>query len=111
MAGESSLLSRVSVRFATLADYKAVLAIHGNVFDGFDYLQMTYFDFLRDKNAYNFVAELDGEVVRMFTIFTYTIISITCRHLLISSKLLKLVSNFTKCHQPSAVQFSGGYRF
>ena len=72
MAGESSLLSRVSVRFATFADYKAVLAIHEDVYDGFDHLHMTYFDFLRDKNGYNFVAELDGEVVRMFNIILFT---------------------------------------
>ena len=81
MAGGGSILSKISVRFATLADYHVTLKITENAFDGSDYLRYAYHDFVRNPNTYNFVAELDGEVVRMFDIIIFTypinIISVT----------------------------------
>ena len=51
------------VRLATAEDYKAVLDINGNVYDGFDYLAYSYFPFLGDPHYLPLVGELDGRVV------------------------------------------------
>ena len=53
----------LNVRLATANDYKAVLDINRNVYDGFDYLASMYFYFLHHPDVLLFVAELDGKIV------------------------------------------------
>ena len=52
-----------NVRIATANDYKAVLDINRNVYDGFDYLASMYFYFLHHPDVLLFVAELNGKIV------------------------------------------------
>ena len=56
-------LDGLNVRLATASDYKAVLDINRNVYDGFDYLPSLYFYFLHHPEVLLFVAELNGKIV------------------------------------------------
>ena len=56
-------LDGLNVRLATASDYKAVLDINRNIYEGFDYLPSLYFYFLHHPDVLLFVAELNGKIV------------------------------------------------
>ena len=51
------------VRYATLDDYEAVLAINKNIYEGLDYVPAMYKSFIADPNAMAFVLEINNIVV------------------------------------------------
>ena len=57
----------VTVRLATLQDYRLVMAISEEIYSGFDYLICHYKPLLHIKNALLFVVELDGKAVSCHT--------------------------------------------
>ena len=51
------------IRYATAEDYKAVMAIDDNIYDGADYLPVFYHDFINDPMTRCYVMEIDDTVV------------------------------------------------
>ena len=53
----------VTVRPALLDDYNEVLDIIPNMYEGGDYMPVTYHSYFSDPQAYPFVGVVDGKVV------------------------------------------------
>ena len=53
----------VTVRPALLEDYNEVLDIIPNMYEGGDYLPVTYYSYFSDPQAHPFVGVVDGKVV------------------------------------------------
>ena len=57
------LRKEVTVRPALLEDYNEVLDIIPNMYEGGDYLPVTYHSYFSDPQAHPFVGVVDGKVV------------------------------------------------
>ena len=53
----------VTVRPALLEDYNEVLDIIPNMYEGADYMPVTYYSYFSDPQAHPFVGVVDGKVV------------------------------------------------
>ena len=104
-----------NVRFATASDYKAVLDINRNVYEGFDYLPSLYFYFLHHPDVFLFVAELNGKIVSIRS--HITCIRIIPEHVCLCHICLLVASWRTiacfyrtcnKVHVPTSVQVHTG---
>ena len=53
----------VEIRYATLDDYDAVMAINETIFQGADYLPEMYTEFITDPTTRCYVLEINNAVV------------------------------------------------
>ena len=64
-------MDELSIRLATLSDKDDVIAINRNVYEGRDYLDAYYEDFIKCPLTTPYVAIIDNKIVRPhFTIIT-----------------------------------------
>ena len=57
-------MPEIMVRQARYEDYKKILDIQHNIFDGADYFPSVFHKYIADPCIYPVLAETDGEVVR-----------------------------------------------
>ena len=63
----------ILIRPALPTDYNAVLDIIPNMYEGGDYLPVTYHSYFSDPKAHPFVGEVDGKVVSYGFVFMFSL--------------------------------------